>query len=512
MELGLFSLVQMGLKIDELRIVLIALSLLVTLLIVLTSKQPIKKSLLILIIWLINLSLILVFLIAQGLSFYFIFEASLLPIIIIIFGWGYQPERISAAYALIFYTVTASFPLLVFLLYLNYLAQISIILWPVLRLTPSNLLSWMRGFILIGFLVKLPIFAFHLWLPKAHVEAPVVGSIILAALLLKLGGYGIWRFLALFSLRKIRMIRQRLALIGGALIAILCIQQTDIKILIAYSSVAHIRLVIAALLSQTPLGALSALALMVAHGVSSSAIFAGANFIYEITHTRRLRLTSGLLNYFPILSLFWFLACLGNMGAPPTINLIREIWAINITASLSFISWVPISILSFFAAAYTLILYSSSQQGQSRQALLSRSVAPATSILVMSLHAVWLVEGFMLFIYSNFSTLKFCNFRIKRHFTYFRSFFVISPYSRFGKSFSLWMWIYPSNPTSGSFLSSFFFNNYFVFSIWCRIGFTFSLPALALAIRKNYFIIFNCAYFAYLGLNYWMISKHTWVI
>lgn len=147
----------------------------------------------------------------------------------------------------------------------------------------------------------------------------------MAALLLKLGGYGLWRGLALLPLSKFTFIAQRLSLIGGALIAILCVSQIDIKVLIAYSSIAHISFVIAALLRQTVLGALRAMALIVAHGVSSSAIFAGANFIYEILHTRRLVLTFGLLNFVPILRLIWFLASLGNIGAPPTINLIREI-------------------------------------------------------------------------------------------------------------------------------------------------------------------------------------------
>jgi NADH-ubiquinone oxidoreductase chain 4 len=110
--------------------------------------------------------------------------------------------------------------------------------------------------------------------------------------------------LALLPLRKFRIFRQSLSLIGGGLIAILCTRQTDIKILIAYSSVAHMSLVIAALIAQTSLGFLAAFRLIVAHGVSSSAIFAGANFIYESTHTRSLRLTTGLLNYLPALSLF----------------------------------------------------------------------------------------------------------------------------------------------------------------------------------------------------------------
>ncbi len=317
--------------------------------------------------------------------FYVFFESSLIPTLFLILGWGYQPERLQAGVYLLFYTLLASLPLLISIFYiLNFTLTINIFI----LINYSFYYYFFYFTIIFAFLVKIPIFLVHLWLPKAHVEAPVSGSMILAGVLLKLGGYGLVRvfpFLLLIGL-KFNYVFISISLVGGFLISLICLRQIDIKALIAYSSVAHIGIVLGGLLTLTYWGLSGAYTLIIAHGLCSSGLFSIANMRYERVRRRRLIINKGLLNFIPSLSLWWFLLCSGNIAAPPTLNLLGEIRLLNRIVSWSFYSIIFLSLLSFFRAAYSLFLYSYSQQGKIYSAIYSFSINYNREFLILFLH------------------------------------------------------------------------------------------------------------------------------
>lgn len=345
---------------DLLRKSLVLLSIWLIMLMIIAQKRVNYKKLLLINMIVLLVRLVFTFNTTNIIIFYFFFEWSLIPIFFIIIGWGYQPERLKASLSLFFYTLFASLPLLI--------SIVIIINWSGSVKLRIIITQWMPNFLwtitVLAFLVKFPIYFVHLWLPKAHVEAPVSGSIILAGVLLKLGGYGIIRLIRVTNIRIISSQIIALALIGGGILGVLCIVQRDIKVVIAYSSVVHIALVIAGRLRLTKWGFEGVLIIILAHGVCSSGIFAAANMIYERRHSRRFFFNSGLLNRRAIFRIAWFVLIVANFGGPFTYNLLGEILLILNLSSLTINSLSVILFLSFFSAAYRLILYRSTNQGQ----------------------------------------------------------------------------------------------------------------------------------------------------
>lgn len=345
---------------DNLRSNLILLTFFILILCILTNNKLIYNKKYLICNIMLLLFLIYRFFAKNLLTFFILFESSLIPLFILILGWGYQPERLQSSIYFLFYTLFGSLPLLIILILYN---KIFITSW-IRKIVLIDTVIYLR--LIFAFLIKMPMFLVHLWLPKAHVEAPTVGSMILAGVTLKLGSYALLRLFYLTRTYRLKYnwVWISISLIGNLFLCIVCLRQTDLKALIAYSSVVHMGLCLTTILFVLNWSYEGGLWLSLSHGLASSGLFFLTNSTYLRFNRRRLYINKGIAFTLPLINLWWFLLLIFNMASPPSLNLFREIKMITVTIRISNLILIMSVISRFFCATYCLFLFSNIFHGK----------------------------------------------------------------------------------------------------------------------------------------------------
>nr|WP_295082917.1 NADH-quinone oxidoreductase subunit M [uncultured Roseateles sp.] len=296
----------------------------------------------------------------DGMLFYVFFEATLIPMYIIIGVWG-GPNRVYAAFKFFLYTLAGSLLMLIALLYLYFAAagSFDIQTWHKLPL-PMHTQTLLFFAFLAAFSVKVPMWPVHTWLPDAHVEAPTGGSVVLAAIMLKLGAYGFLRFslpIAPDAAHHWSWLIIAMSLIAVVYIGLVALVQQDMKKLVAYSSIAHMGFVTLGFFIFNDLGVSGGLVQMISHGFVSGAMFLSIGVLYDRVHSREIAAYGGVVNTMPKFAAFALFFTMANCGLPATAGFVGEWMVILGTVKYSFWLGAIASTALIFGAAYSLWMY-----------------------------------------------------------------------------------------------------------------------------------------------------------
>ena len=334
--------------------------------------------------------------------FYILFELILIPMILLIGIWGSRSRKIKAAYQFFIYTMIGSFFLLIAIIYIYIYSNtfdirlLNIIYFP----NEIQYILWL--FIFIAFAIKTPLYPFHIWLPEAHVEAPTTGSIILAGILLKLGIYGILRFLILFfktaTIYYLPLV-YLISILGILYISINILTQIDLKKIIAYSSIIHMSFSIIGIFNLSILGISGGIYMMIYHGFISSGLFLLVGVLYSKYHTRIIFYYKGLFYRMPIFSILFFLFMICNLGFPGTGGFVSEFLILESTFQINKFIFYLLIIGYFLNIIYTIWLINRILFGSNSLKYISKYIDISMNEIVILI--IFLIISIMLGIFPN---------------------------------------------------------------------------------------------------------------
>lgn len=325
--------------------------------------------------------------------FYFFWEMTLVPLYFLIAIWGHE-ARIYASIKFFIFTQASSLFMLLSILGLYFInaANTGVFSFDydiLLNTTlPAGTALWLCLGFLLAFLVKLPAVPFHTWLPDAHTEAPTAGSVVLAGLVLKLGAYGLFRFVLPLFAGAAQMLSSWMMALGGIGIlygALMAFGQTDFKRLVAYTSVSHMGFVLVGVFSMNPLGLQGAMIVMLAHGISTGALFVMAGILQDRLHTRDMSRMGGLWDTVPRLGGISMLFALASLGLPGLGNFVGE-FLVLLGAFHVNLTWTVLATLGFVGSTvYALYLIQRAFQGPNRNDLRLPDINPREAVIFASL-------------------------------------------------------------------------------------------------------------------------------
>jgi NADH-quinone oxidoreductase subunit M len=369
--------------IDGISMLLVILTTFLTPIVLISSWTSIQKhvAMYVGLMLLLETAMIGVFVALDTFLFYVFWEMILIPMYFIIGIWGGK-ERIYATVKFFIYTMVGSLFMLIAIIWLGYYASLLpggqfttdiVRLFDIGPMIPFHIQAWMFGAFALSFLIKVPAFPMHTWLPDAHVEAPTGGSVILAGVLLKLGAYGLIRFnLQIFPQSSIEFasLLSILGVVGIIYGALVSMVQKDVKKLVAYSSVSHMGFILLGLFGMTTLGIQGGVIQMINHGLSTGALFLIVGMIYDRRHTRMIEDFGGLAGRVPVFATFFLIVTLSSIGLPGTNGFVGEFLILlgsfesAVLGSIWYVVFASSGVV--FAAVYMLWMYQRVVFGESR--------------------------------------------------------------------------------------------------------------------------------------------------